>query len=116
NAGTLIDDLLARQPADVSGWFWRLDHVPQTAESRYLYELMASHRFQEGLKTYRDLVFLNDNLDRWTGSLDTSDRIWQPRQRAYEERLPAIDASLARMDLDEMAQRRVELESRLLEI
>jgi tetratricopeptide (TPR) repeat protein len=116
NTGGLIDDLLARQPADGSGWFWRLEDLPQTAETRYLYELMATHRFQEGLKTYRDLTYLHDNLDRWVGSLETFDSILQTRQRAYEERLPAIDASLARIDLDEMARRRVELESRLLEI
>jgi hypothetical protein len=59
---------------------------------------------------------LYDNLDRWVGNLETFDSILQTRQRAYEERLPAIDASLARIDLDEMARRRVELESRLLEI
>jgi hypothetical protein len=77
---------------------------------------MATNRFQEGLKTYRDLKYLYDNLDRWVGSLETFDSILQTRQRAYEERLPAIDSSLARIDLDEMAQRRVELESRVLEI
>jgi hypothetical protein len=40
----------------------------------------------------------------------------QTRQRAYEQRLPTIDASLARIDLDEMAESRLALESRLLEI
>jgi hypothetical protein len=115
-SGQLIDELLAREPADGSGWFWQLEELPQTAETRYLYELMATNRFQEGLKTYRDLKYLHDNLDRWVGSLDTFDSILQTRQRAYEERLPTIDASLARIDLDEMARRRVELESRLLEI
>jgi hypothetical protein len=115
-SGQLIDELLAREPADGSGWFWELEQLPETAETRYLYELMATNRFQEGLKTYRDLEYLHDNLDRWVGSLDTFDSILQTRQRAYEERLPTIDASLARIDLDEMARRRVELESRLLEI
>jgi tetratricopeptide (TPR) repeat protein len=114
--GQLIDDLLAREPADGSGWFWHLEELPETAETRYLYELMATNRFQESLKTYRDLKYLHDNLDRWVGSLDTFDSILQTRQRAYEERLPAIDASLARIDLDQMARQRVELESRLLEI
>ena len=115
-AGVLVDELLASEPADGSGWFWRLEELPQSAETRYLYELMATNRFQEGLKTYRDLKYVYDNLDRWAGSLETFDSILQTRQRAYEERLPAIDSSLARIDLDEMAERRLELESRLLEI
>jgi hypothetical protein len=115
-SGQLIDELLAREPADGSGWFWHLEQLPQTAETRHLYEVMATNRFQEGLKTYRDLKYLYDNLDQWVGSLDTFDSILQTRQRAYEERLPTIDASLERIDLDAMAERRLELESRLLEI
>jgi hypothetical protein len=116
NSGRLIDDLLEREAADGSGWFWRLDDIPESPESRYLYELMATNRFQEGLKTYRDLSYLTDNLDAWAESLSIFDDILDTRQRAYRERLPVVDASLERMDLDEMARRRVQLESRLLEI
>ena len=116
DSGVLIDELLAREPADGSGWFWHLEDLPQNAESRYLYQLMATNRFQESLKTYRDVKYLYDNLDRWIGSLETFDSILQTRQAAYEARLPTIDASLARIDLDEMAEQRLALESRLLEI
>jgi hypothetical protein len=38
------------------------------------------------------------------------------RQRAYEQRLPQIDSSLASVDLDAMLAHRVELESRLQQI
>ncbi|HET7923328.1 MAG TPA: hypothetical protein VFL30_00430 [Rhodanobacteraceae bacterium] len=114
--GELITELLGER-ADVanqaSGWYWRLERIPDTVESRYLYELLASTRFQEGLKNYRDLVQLNRNLDRWTESLGAFDDILDTRQRAYEQRLPTIDASLQSVDLAAMTQRRVELESRL---
>src|SRR5690606_26208568 len=30
-----------------SGWYWRLDSIPDTPESRYLYELLSTHAFQE---------------------------------------------------------------------
>ena len=115
-AGELLGELLARDSAAGSGWYWQLERIPVSIESRYLYELMATHRFQEGLKTYRDLVFLNDNLDRWAESLSIFDHILDTRQRAYATRLPLVDASLARMDFDEMARYRMTLESRLLEI
>jgi tetratricopeptide (TPR) repeat protein len=117
--GALITELLGEHPdaaAETSGWYWRLDKVPDTVESRYLYELLASNRFQEGLKNYRDLLQLNRNLDRWTQSLGAFDDILDTRQRAYEQRLPNIDGSLARVDLDALAARRVELASRLQEI
>ncbi|HET7608109.1 MAG TPA: tetratricopeptide repeat protein, partial [Gammaproteobacteria bacterium] len=114
--GELITELLGKHEDaadEASGWYWRLERIPDTVESRYLYELLASNRFQEGLKNYRDLVELNRNLGRWTESLSAFDDILDTRQRAYEQRLPAIDASLESVDLAAMTQRRVELESRL---
>jgi tetratricopeptide (TPR) repeat protein len=114
--GELITELLGEQAdaaADTSGWYWRLEKVPDTVESRYLYELMASNRFQEGLKNYRDLLYVNRNLDRWAESLGAFDDILDTRERAYRQRLPRIDASLSSVDLDAMLARRVELESRV---
>jgi tetratricopeptide (TPR) repeat protein len=114
--GELITELLGQHADsvdDASGWYWRLEKVPDTVESRYLYELLASNRFQEGLKNYRDLLYLNRNLDRWVESLGAFDDILDTRERAYRQRLPKIDGSLSSVDLDAMLARRVELESRL---
>ena len=115
--GQLITELLGQRADaaddDTSGWYWRLERVPDTVESRYLYELLASNRFQEGLKSYRDLLQLNRNLDRWVDSLGAFDDILDTRQRAYEQRLPNIDGSLSSVDLDTLVARRVELDSRL---
>jgi tetratricopeptide (TPR) repeat protein len=114
--GELITELLGEREDvanEASGWYWRLDRIPDSVESRYLYELLASNRFQEGLKNYRDLKQLNRNLERWTESLGAFDDILDTRQRAYEQRLPNIDASLGSVDLEAMVARRVELESRL---
>jgi tetratricopeptide (TPR) repeat protein len=114
--GELITELLGQHAdaaSEASGWYWRLDRIPDSVESRYLYELLASNRFQEGLKNYRDLLQVNRNLDRWVESLGAFDDILDTRQRAYVQRLPAIDASLSSVDLAAMTERRVELESRL---
>jgi hypothetical protein len=114
--GTLITDLLAQRadgPQEASGWYWRLERIPDSIESRYLYELLSTNRFQEGLKNYRDLTELDRNLDRWVESLGAFGDILDTRQRAYVQRLPTIDSSLGSVDLDAMLARRVELESRL---
>jgi hypothetical protein len=114
--GTLITDLLAQHadgPQEASGWYWRLERIPDSIESRYLYELLSTNRFQEGLKNYRDLTELDRNLARWVESLGAFDDILDTRQRAYAQRLPTIDSSLGSVDLDAMLARRVELESRL---
>ena len=118
-SGVLVTDLLGRRSddeRDASGWYWRLERVPDSVEARYLHELLATHAFQEGLKNYRDLLDLDRNLDRWSESLGAFDDILDTRQRAYEQRLPRIDSSLDAVDLAELARRRVELESRLAAI
>jgi hypothetical protein len=117
--GDLITELLGEHPdaaGDASGWYWRLDKVPDTIESRYLYELMASNKFQEALKNYRDLRYLSRNLEHWQQSLGAFDDILDTRQRAYEQRLPKIDGSLGSVDLDAMMSHRVEFESRVQQI
>ena len=113
--GELFAELLGEE-ANASGWYWRLEQVPDSVESQYLYELLETHAFQEGLKNYRDLKYLARNLDRWTDSLGAFDDILDTRERAYRERLPLLDASLGRMDLERLAAERVELESRLAAI
>ena len=95
--GELITELLGEREDvanEASGWYWRLERIPDSVESRYLYELLATNRFQEGLKNYRDLLQVNRNLDRWVESLGAFDDILDTRQRAYVQRLPSIDASL----------------------
>jgi len=111
--GELLDTLLDHGKTDGSGWYWRLEDVPDTDESRYLYELMSTHRFQEALKNYRDLVFLRQNLEGWKRSLTAFEDILATKETAYRERLPVIDASLAAVDTSALSARRVELESRL---
>jgi len=114
--GVFIDQLLSNRVTDASGWYWRLDELPDSTESRYLYELVASNEFQEGLKNYRDLLYLRENLNRWSESLSAFDDILDTRQRAYQQRLPVIEGSLENVDLDSLAARRVNMESRLVEI
>jgi hypothetical protein len=114
--GRLLADLLADAGADGSGWYWRLDRLPETDESRYLYDLMATNGFQEALKAYRDLQYIKKTLDDWAESLVAFDDILDTRQRAYEQRLPRIQSSLGQIDLDAMTRRRVVLESQLLTI
>ena len=88
--------------------------VPDTIESRYLYELMASNNFQEGLKNYRDLAVSRIAIS--SGGPRASARSTTSSTRASARTssgCPKIDESLSSVDLDAMLARRVELESRL---
>ncbi len=109
----------AAEPGDsphgpqAQGWFWQLENLPDAPESRYLYHLLAGHQFQEGLKNYRDLGFMRENLDEWARNLEVFDHMLDTRQLAYDQRLPRVEEVLAREDPDGLAERRVQLESRL---
>ena len=111
--GKLLDTLLTHDRAGNQGWFWQLENLPQAPESRYLYHLLAGNEFQEGLKNYRDLNFMQRNLAEWSRSLVAFGDMVDTRQAAYDQRLPKIDASLAGVDPKELQGKRVELESRL---
>lgn len=111
--GRLLDTLATHDREGRYGWFWQLENLPNAPESRYLYHLLAGHEFQEGLKSYRDLGFMQRNLDEWGRSLEAFGDMIDTRRTAYDQRLPKIDASLARQDPEALANTRVELESRL---
>ena len=105
--GKLLDDMLEHEAAGQTyGWFWQMKNVPDAPESRYLYTILAGNDFQEGLKNYRDLAFLDRTLARWTDNLAAYTDMIDTRQKAFAERLPRADALLAEHGADKlMAQR-----------
>jgi tetratricopeptide (TPR) repeat protein len=115
-SGQIFDQFLADDPLDSTGWYWRLSELPEGPEVRYLYHLLASHEFQEGLKNYRDLNYLNSNLDQWSGSVDVFANMLETRKEAYEVRLPRVQDALARADIDDMVQHKFEFDAQLDEI
>ena len=112
-SGDIFEEFLADDPLDSTGWYWRFDNLPEGPEGRYLYHLLATHEFQEGLKNYRDLHYLNGNLDQWQRSIDVFANMLETRKQAYDERLPRVEDALARADLDDLVQRKFEFDSQL---
>ena len=114
--GRLLDRLLNDDKKDTLTWYWQLTTLPNAPESRYLYALLASNEFQEGLKNYRELNFMSRNLDSWREDVSAFDDMLDTRQEAYNERVPKADAVMAATDLDGLTQKRVDFESRVNEI
>jgi Tetratricopeptide repeat len=115
-SGKMLDRLLNDDKKDTLTWYWQLTTVPNAPESRYLYALLASNEFQEGLKNYRELNFMSRNLDDWRDDVSAYDDMLDTRQEAYNRRVPKADAVLAATDLDGLTQKRVDFESRINEI
>ncbi|MEO0996786.1 MAG: tetratricopeptide repeat protein, partial [Pseudomonadota bacterium] len=112
-SGELVDELLSLDPGRDVGWFWQLDEVPDSYESRYLYHLLAGHEFQEALKNFRDLRSLQGNLTAWRDNADVFDSMLDTREQAFAARLPAALALLERADMDALQARRDALSGRL---
>ena len=118
-SGALLDAFLTENPLDSTGWYWRLEVLPGGPEARYLFPLLATHTFQEGLKNYRDLHYLHRNLDTWQRTVDgyANARRLPPaaRERADIEALeldtlaPRLEALKRRVD-DSMRRQRAFLQ------
>ena len=115
-SGQIFEQFLSDDPLDNTGWYWRLEELPEGPESRYLYHLLATHEFQEGLKNYRDLSYLHKNLDDWQQNVGVYNNMLETRLQAYDERLPRVQDALARAELDSMVDRKLEFDSVLNDI
>lgn len=116
NSGSLLQDVIKSERDSRYGWFWQLKAVPDAPESRYLYAVLAGHDFQEGLKNYRDLLYMGHTLDRWGDSMEAFGDMIDARERAYAQRLPRVDALLSSGVVERLGQRKTDLDNRLNEI
>jgi len=111
--GNLLDAIVSNDKADKVGWYWQLASLPDAPETRYLYHLLATHEFQEGLKNYRDLLLMQRNLATWSLSVEAFENMVDTRRRAYALRTPVLQQTLDTVDLDAMENHKNEMESRL---
>lgn len=84
-----------RQDAD---WEIRLRSLPESPETYYLIELMASHDFQTALQNYLDLEDLRRRLASWVVNFDAFEDIVALRSDYYEPRLPEVDSEFRELD------------------
>jgi hypothetical protein len=111
--GKLLDALVKNNGRGEMGWFWQLQNLPDAPESRYLFHLLARNEFQEGLKNYRQLLFLERNLRGWIDSINAYNDMIATRRQRYAERLPVVIERLKGVDPDELRRRRTEIEAKL---
>lgn len=111
--GKLLDAIVENDKVEQVGWYWQLQNLPDAPETRYLYHLLATHEFQEGLKNYRDLRLMQRNLATWQLSVSAFEDMVDTRRRAFDQRQPGLQKTLDTVDLDAMEAHKNDLESRL---
>jgi hypothetical protein len=106
--GHFLKALVREELKQDADWVVKLRKLPQTPETYYLLDLMASHDFQESLKNYLDLEQLRGKLEVWVRDLDAFEEIIEQRRAYYRPLLPDVDREFRRLD----SQMRLRLEQR----
>ena len=105
-AGKLTALFLQEDPIEEMGWFWKLERLPDAPESHYLEHLLSGHDFQEALKNFRDLRFLQARLDQWSSDVGIYHDMLATRRDAFAKRLPVVLKSRRVQDLPKLTAAR----------
>ena len=118
--GDAFVDALVREDAQAGaeadremGWMWSMTSLPELPHPGHLTTVLAEHEFQESFKTWRDLVFLQRNLDAWSAKLESYGDMLALRRKAFADKLPDVRAKAQAIDLDAVAKRRDALAAEL---
>ena len=106
--GKFLKALVRNELKQDRNWVVKLRELPETPETYYLTELMASNDFQESLQNYQDLEELRQRLSAWQDHLLAFEDIIAVRKQYYEGVLPALDKQFKALD----SQMRLRLEQR----
>jgi hypothetical protein len=106
--GKFLQALVREEVKRDRDWVVKLRELPETPETYYLMDLMASHDFQSSLKNYLDLEELRKKLVSWEGDLDAYEDLIELRRAYYQPLLPDIDKAFRVLD----SRMRVRLEQR----
>ncbi len=106
--GKFLQALVRDELKQDKNWVVKLRELPESPETYYLLELMASNDFQESLQNYFDLDDLRKRLEAWDESIDAYVDIIRIRAKYYEAILPGLDKQFREMD----SQMRLRLEQR----
>ncbi len=113
--GKFLKVLVREEVRQDKDWVIRLRSLPESPETYYLIDLLASHDFQTALQNYLDLDDLRRKLASWDVSFDAFADMIGLRREYYEPQLPGLDSEFR--DLDSRMRLRLEqhelLEKRL---
>ncbi|HEX9626629.1 MAG TPA: hypothetical protein VGA00_06800 [Acidiferrobacterales bacterium] len=106
--GKFLEALVREELKQDRNWVVKLRALPDSPETYYLLDLLASHDFQESLKNYLDLDELGKHFVTWLRDIDAYEEIIATRRAYYQPLLPELDKQFRVLD----SQMRLRLEQR----
>ncbi|MEJ2142395.1 MAG: hypothetical protein P8Y24_08585 [Gammaproteobacteria bacterium] len=96
--GKFLEAVIREELKKDKNWLVNLRNLPDTPETFYLIQMMASHDFQASLKNYFDLAELKRKMKLWLKSLDSFEDMIRIRSAYYEPLLPEIGKQFRQLD------------------
>ena len=96
--GKFLVALLDEKSSKDKNWVVNLRDLPDTPETRYILELMASHDFQESYKNYKDLAGLRHHIEKWLADLRVYEEMIEIRRVYQEPLLPVVEKKFVKLD------------------
>ena len=96
--GKFLDALLDEKSDKDSNWVVNLRNQPETPETRYILDLMASHDFQESYKNYKDLAELRHHITKWLDDLRVYEEMIEIRRKYQQPLLPVVEKEFVKLD------------------
>jgi len=117
-AGKFLEALVREEIKQDNLWVVRLRTLPDTPETFYLTDLMASNDFQTALQNYLDMADLRRRLISWQGGFDAFEDLIRLRRANYAPLLPQIDAHFRELDsrMRLRVEQRAHLQKRLQDL
>ena len=108
--GKFISALVKKtQDEPLLGWFWSLKSIPSVPEMRYLSELVADHQFHEAIKNFRDLIFLQNNLQEWLDNIYVFNTMLDTRKVRYRKNAPTAEVAVKESLINRYTRKNQEL-------
>ncbi len=102
----LLDRMLSEDKVvDELDWLLRPNAIPDPLRHHFITQLLASHAFNEALKTYRDLRFFQDHLLNWRENIAAYEEILALRRKVYEKKLPVIQTKFSALPMQALQKR-----------
>lgn len=96
--GRFLEALIREEIHKDADWVIRLRSLPESPETYYLMDLLATHDFQTGLQNYLDLADLRKKLLSWQSGFDSYNEMVTIRRDHYEPMLPDVDRQFRELD------------------
>ncbi len=97
-SGVLLSLLNQTRTGVSGGWLKDNPTLENIPAGRYLVDVLSGHNFQEKLKDYRDLSYLEELLSQWLQNINVYRDMVEARRQAYERRAPAIRSRLEKQE------------------